>query len=320
MKHVFFIDPLEKLNIKKDSTLLTALEFQKNGIETYLLFEKDFYLRNDEKQSLEVYSFSGLNKKDSFYIDSFVIDKTNVINLNSGVCLHMRIDPPYDMRYQRYLWILRSFQNLYGVKVLNDPLGIMKYNEKLIAMELDEHIQSFVGSSLFGFNKFCKKLVEQGADELILKPLDLYSGIGVEKLSLKDLNLESIFNDRVKKYGGAIIAQPFMKEVYKGEYRSVFFYGQEVGSILKIPQKGEFLTNIAQGAQFKGIKLPESAYKQCKRIADDLMHENIPFLAFDILGNTITEVNVTCPGLFVEVSEANKINLPKLYLDACLKN
>jgi len=107
------------------------------------------------------------------------------------------------------------------------------------------------------------------------------------------------------------VAQPFGTEVSKGEIRSIYFRGKELGSILKVPPKGQFLANIAQGATFSLIELSPTQQNECQKICEELTPVGIDFIAFDILGDAIQEVNLTCPGLLVEVSEAKGENLAK---------
>ncbi len=94
-----------------------------------------------------------------------------------------------------------------------------------------------------------------------------------------------------------------------GEIRALYFKGEELGSILKIPKKGEFLANIAQGADFHAIKLNPDIKKECDRICAELMKDGVDWVAFDIMGEHVSEINITCPGLLVEVSFAHKKNL-----------
>ena len=312
MAQILFIDPIEKLNIKKDSSLMVALSFQALKEEVYLLFEKDFYVNNTETTHLDVYQFTGELAADGYYLNDFKLCELKNHTVTSSDTIHMRIDPPYDSRYQRYLWMLDYIQHASGATVSNSPLGIMKHNEKLEAFKLQNSVDSFVGASPSGFEMYAQKLKADGYDEIVLKPLDLYSGIGVIKAAI-DENLISTFQKHVIEYQGAIVAQPFLKEVYQGEYRAVYFDGKEVGSIIKKPNEGEFLTNIAQGAQYEKVELPAQAKHHCDEVAKYLLDEGVRIIAFDILGEVITEINVTCPGLFVEVSYANKKDLAMLY-------
>lgn len=301
------MDPLEKLVIKKDSSLMLALELQKNGFETYLIFEKDFYVANTVELSLKVTEFDGSYKKDSFYLENFELKQEKIITLNENDVFHMRLDPPFDTRYLRTLWMFKFLERR-GVCVINRPEGILLNNEKLLAYQHPSSLKSYVGASLESFLLFTDVLKSDGHEEIILKPLDLYQGIGVKKISLTD-DLETVFKNYIVEFQGAVVAQPFCPEVYKGEIRSIFFKGSELGTILKTPPKGEYLANIAQGATYKAVELNEVQRSACLSFCEELAEGGVDWIAFDILGDHVSEVNVTCPGLLVEVSEAVGKNL-----------
>ena len=151
-------------------------------------------------------------------------------------------------------------------------------------------------------------MIEKGHRELILKPLDLYQGIGVEKISVDD-DYKSIFLRKISEYKGPVVVQPFAKEVTSGEVRSLYFKGKELGSILKVPKKGEYLANIAQGATYDQYDLTVTQRQACEEICKELSEYGVDWIAFDILGESVSEVNITCPGLLVEVSKAYGKNL-----------
>lgn len=310
-RHILFIDPLEKLTIKKDSTLFFAHELKEAGHDVYVLFEKDFHYINKGRGSLDCYPFESNLIENSFYLSSFELGERKTLELNSDYLLHMRLDPPFDTRYLRYLWMLKALRGSTGVQVLNDPEGILLYNEKLAALERPSSLETYVGSGATDFLKFVDTLRGQNVSSVILKPLDLYQGIGVEKIELKTENkeLEEHFLKRAKEFGGPVIVQPFDKTVIDGEIRSIFFKNVELGSIVKVPPKGSFLANIAQGATYSPTKLNEVQMKNCLELCHQLGEKGADWLAFDILGDNVSEVNVTCPGLLVEVSEAMEKNL-----------
>jgi glutathione synthase len=313
MRHILFIDPIEKLNIKKDSSLMIGLSLMNQGDEVYLLFEKDFAVFTKEQTVLTVYEYSGSYKEEGFYLKEIKLGESRKLILGEADILHMRIDPPYDSRYQRYLWMLDFLEEKSKVKVVNKPLGIMKHNEKLAAFKRSKSLESFIGSSVTGFAEFIGSLKKKGVKNLILKPLDLYSGIGVEKISIDDEKLISRFESKVLEFEGAIITQPFQDEVYNGEIRSLYLNGKEIGSIIKKPVDGDFLANIAQGAEFRSIELSDDLKEECDLIAKEMMTDGVSFLAYDILAGAVTEVNVTCPGLLVEVSYALEKNIADIY-------
>jgi glutathione synthase len=317
MKHILLIDPLEKLVPKKDSTLLLAHTLKSRGIEVSLVFEKDFYFSNEESMELIVYDFSSSLIEGEFYLEKFEITKQERWEIDADITLHMRLDPPFDGRYLRYLWMLKGLQKKFKVQVVNSPEGILYNNEKMCAYELENSVSSFVGSSPEQFVAFTRKLKIEGNTDLILKPLDFFQGIGVEKLSLElsEEELRKLFEEKVEEYNGPVVAQPFLEEVAEGEIRSVYYAGEHLGSILKIPKEGEFLANIAQGATFHKVDLNPVQEKVCQEVAKELLDQGVPWIAYDILGNNIQEVNVTCPGLIVEVSKALGRNLADDIID-----
>jgi glutathione synthase len=310
MRQLLLIDPLEKLNIKKDSSLMLAMAMQRKGIETYVFFEKDFAIQNQTEQKLNVYSFKGQLEDNEFYLKSFETTSSKLIELNNQDVVHMRLDPPFDSRYLRILWMLDHWVSL-GIKVMNDPKGIMLFNEKLYAYRTMGAPPSYVGQNVKLAADFVESLNPKPR-ELILKPMDLYSGIGVEKLHLDQW--EKRFEEKVTELKGPVIVQPYIEAVTKGEIRSVYFMQEEIGTILKIPKQGEFLSNIAQGASFRPEPLSELARSRCDAIVKELAAQGVDWVAFDILGDAVSEVNITCPGLLVEVSYAHQKNLAQVML------
>jgi glutathione synthase len=290
---------------------MLALAMQRRGIETFVFFESDFAVHNLGLQKLKVHSFKGSLKQDQIYLESFTTTEERLIELHSTDVIHMRLDPPFDSRYLRILWMLDHL-NSTGVKVMNNPRGIMNFNEKLFAYRTPGATPSFVGQSLKLAQEFVESL-SSSPEALILKPLDLYSGIGVEKLNLNQW--EKRFEEKVKELAGPVIVQPFIEAVTLGEIRSIYFKGQELGTILKRPKSGEFLSNIAQGATFHAEKLSEKTRGQCEVISQELAENGVDWIAFDILGDSVQEVNITCPGLLVEVSYAHQKNLADVIID-----
>lgn len=308
MLHILFIDPLDKLNPKKDTSLMMAATMKAQGIEVRLLFEKDFYLSNKLSPEFVVYDFAAEFYEDGCYLKKFELKNAELVTVHREDVIHMRIDPPFDTRYLRYLWMLRFYQEK-GIRVVNSPDGILKFNEKLHAYAQPSSLATYVGSSVEEFLKFSDLLKKENHSEMILKPLDLYQGIGVEKIDLSRADLKEKFISKVTENNGPVVAQPFCKEVVNGEIRALYFKGIELGSILKVPQKGEFLANIAQGAAFHPIQLSPAIKDECNRICNELLRDGVDFVAFDILGDHVSEINITCPGLLVEVSFAHKKNL-----------
>jgi glutathione synthase len=310
-KHIFFIDELEKLNLKKDSSLLWALTLQAANQDVYLLFPADFFWSNDDSFShqLNLFRLEG-SINDQFYLrpESIKIKAAGAIKLLPGDQLYMRLDPPMNDHYLNALMLCREWQH-YGVKVTNDPLGILKHQEKLSAYRhYPQALASYVGGAGDALFKFMQQQNKQyGVDEFIIKPLNAYSGIGVQKIQLSTYN--SIAELKQSIPYSFFVCQPFWKDIAKGEYRSVFWKGAHLGSILKRPKEGDFMANIAQGASFSKAHISSNTRKLCETIVQELFKDGIDLVAFDIMEDKISEVNVTCPGLLVELSHAHGENL-----------
>jgi len=308
MKHIIFLDSLDKLTIKKDSTLLLALTLVENGHRVGLLFEDDFYITNQGDLTWKVFDFSGAINKKNFHISNFELKEKQDWLASEVNYFHMRLDPPFDARYLRYLWMQQELER-FSMKVVNNPRGVLLFNEKLKAYRTEGALHSFVGASVDQAMEFCERVLKnKQKNEFILKPLDLFQGIGVEKFSFDVEKTRSFVQEKINSYGGAIVVQPYDEKVEAGEVRSIFFAGKEVGTILKVPKKGEFLSNIAQGATYHAVELTTVQRARCQQVSEELIGYGVPWIAFDILGDAISEVNITCPGLLVEVSDGVQKN------------
>lgn len=307
MKHLFIIDPIEKLTIKKDSSLFWAISLKKMGQEVYLLFGQDLYVTNLDKSPIfDVLEFEG-RLGSNLYIEHLAILEKTKITLHPSDVIHMRLDPPFNENYLHTLWLLRYWENQ-GIRVVNSPKGIFLNQEKLTAYQKEKFpIPSYVGRMGQAAINFLNDLKKQGHKEFVSKPLNSFSGIGVFKFSLTDdfMQLPQFKNmlDEI------LILQPFLESIYLGEIRALYWRGQEIGTILKKPKAGSFLANVAQGGHFELIKLDAEIKKSCDKVAADLLNDGIDLIAYDVLDGKISEVNVTCPGLIVEVSHALGRNL-----------
>ncbi|MCB0357489.1 MAG: hypothetical protein KDD40_10795 [Bdellovibrionales bacterium] len=309
-RHILIIDPIEKLVVKKDSSLMLALTLKQAGHDVYLTTVNHLSFQNTTAPQIEVFTFNGKFADDGCYLNEFSMDsQAQLLPVAANCCFHMRLDPPFDLKYLRTLWLLQALK-LYKCQVVNDSEGILLHNEKLYAYtHAKEKFPSYLGQSERQLKSFLLEQKKQGVTDIILKPVDLFQGEGVEKHPLEMDTILQQFQKMKTKYQGAVIVQPYAKSVEQGEIRSIFFDNKELGSIIKIPPQGSHLANIARGAQFSAIELNPTLKQECLRINESLAKNGVRWTAFDILDNKISEVNITCPGLLVEVSFAMKRNL-----------
>jgi glutathione synthase len=307
MKHFVYINSFAKLNLKKDSSLFLALSMKELKKDVYLLFEEDLAW-TQKTQPLKAHEFSGTIKED-FYLENVTIGKAQWLIPKAGDTIHMRLDPPLDGNYLRALWLLKLWKER-GVHVLNDPSAIMLHNEKILAYNDENSVSTWIGQDPEAAFQFIQNL-DTETKEVVLKPLDLFSGLGVEKWKRDDAKLLERLKTKAQEVKGAFVVQPYLSQVEQGELRVIAYQGVILGSILKVPKKGEFISNIAHGGKFQTAKLTTDLEKRLKEVSLKLASIGLSWVAFDVLGDIIQEANVTCPGLLVEVSHAMKKNLAK---------
>ncbi len=303
MKHIFLIDPIEKLTIYKDSSLFFMNYLKEKQHEVYILYTEDLSIVNKGGTYLTLYNFEGVNKDNK--VDSFVVTSQIKMKLDTNCVVNMRLDPPFNEHYLKNLWVLTLFEEL-GIQVINSPKGILKWNEKILALKNDFSAKSCIGSNLETIEKFLK---DTDSEHFIVKPLNLYQGLGVKKLK-KD-EVYHFFKDLKEK--DFFILQPYLKEIENGEIRVTYFAGKKIGGILKSPKKGSYLANVAQGATYKEYGLDKNIERRCLEICNELLKDGISWIAFDIIGDKFSEVNITCPGLIVELALSQKNVLETLY-------
>jgi len=307
MKHIILIDPIEKLIIQKDSTLLFAKSLQYSGKDVYFLFPDNFCISTiDYSLELSLPKF----KETEDQLSEITFEKVH-LDISPSDVIHMRLEPPFDSNYLRVLWMLKFVQSK-GIRIINDPSGIMNYQEKIFPMEKKGATPSAVIRNFKQYQKFIENFENQ--KNFILKPMDLFQGFGVTKINSESFS-EIEFSHLCKSFGGLLIVQPFLDAIEKGEIRSTFFAGKEIGSILKIPPKNSFLANIAQGASYQKIELESSTRKECENMANFLNKAGVPWVAFDLLDGKISEANTTCPGLLYETSKAHGENLAEKIIE-----
>lgn len=309
-RHILLIDPLKKLNTKKDTTCLLAHSLKNKGHQVYLIFEENMIFDNTSLK-LQVYEFNSILNHKTFYLDQFEQANSLDLELNKGDYFHMRLDPPFDERYLRQLWLQEPLLDR-GVRVVNNPRGVAAMNEKIFAYKYAKWSHpTFVGQDISKAVAFIDSLATK---DLIIKPLDLFQGMGVERYRA-DENLKTYLQRKKEEFAGPFIIQPFIEAIFEGEVRSIYFKGRELGSILKVPKKGDFLANIVQGASFDVHELTTNERTICDKVAQDLAEYGIDWIAYDLLGGKLSEVNITCPGLLVELSHAYSKNLADDLID-----
>ena len=277
------MDPLEYVDFSKDSTIAIAKSLQ--GKAEIKIIQPDSLSYDSTGifgniHNLEIVS---LKKK------KYVLKKNKKINLNKLDCIFFRKDPPVNEEYIAILQIFRELE-YQDTLVINSPETLLKHNEKVLGFELSEQkVPTIVTCSSRRINSF---LNIHG--DIVLKPMNMMAGQGIIKLKALNNN-KKLISEYLKKYK-VIIAQKYLDEIKNGDNRIIIYNGIIENNILtRFPPKGDFIANLSNGGNFKINTIRKRHMPTLKKIASYLTYHGIFFAGIDMIGDHITEINVTSP-------------------------
>ena len=237
-----------------------------------------------------------------------------VINLNDNCLVNIRLDPPFDQKYITALYILSKVGKT--SYVTNGAKGILNMPEKIVPDELKKFTpETLISNDEEEILKFWKR-----HKDIILKPLYEYGGKGVFRLKPNEENYKSILNSLSESYKEQIIAQKFIPEVNKGDKRILLVNGEIFGQVLRVPAKGQLQASVTLGGSINKTGLTTREKEICKVLKPILLKNDIFLCGIDIIGDYLTEVNVTCPAIAFLLNAVNKgsknyIPAEKIYWD-----
>jgi glutathione synthase len=302
------MDPIANIHFKKDSTLAMLWEAKRRGWEIYYFEIKDFFSQNGK-----VFGNSRLLTvfEDSKYW--FEFGKEEIIPLAQLNILLMRKDPPFDANYLYVTQLLEQVERS-GVLVANKPQSLRDANEKLFATWFPECIPpTLVTKKISDLRQFFH---EQKA--IVCKPLDAMGGYSVFCLQQGDKNASVIFEVMTQQETQFIMAQRFIPEITQGDKRILLIDGEPIPyALARIPMDGEARGNLAAGG--RGVAQPLTARDQwiCQQVAPTLREKGLYFVGLDIIGDYLTEINVTSPTCIRELDQQCQLNISATFLD-CL--
>ena len=298
------MDPLEKINPLADSTFLIAKEAQRRGYKTFHYLPKDLTIRNNAVIAKGSY-FKLNNNKKNFFKKEKKISK----DLSNFQCILVRQDPPFNMEYITSTYVLE----MVGKKVLivNNPTEIRNNPEKLSML----HFRNLIPNTLISENINEIQIFINKNSFTILKPLYGNGGEGIEKVKKNSPSNKKIIKKMIKKYKGAIVAQKFIKEISKGDRRIILIDGEYAGSVARIPKQGSIKANFHAGGSPRKTGLVLRDKKICLKLKPYLKKRGLFFTGIDVIGNYLTEINVTSPTGMQEINRLNNIKLEKKFWD-----
>lgn len=293
-RHLFVIDPIEKLNLKLDSSLRMAFALTKRKQRCFITSPKEISKRHCSRRQLAGTWVQAQEIMFGGTAADLQLGAKTEHGLASFQGIQMRKDPPFDMDYLAATWLL---DEAHGSSIVyNDPQALRRWNEKLIIMRFPQYTLPACFSS--DPEQILKFIADEAGGDGILKPLDLFGGRGVLRIQLDLHSLdEQLAMIRRETQDGEHyrLAQPFDSKIFDGEVR-VFCAGNEpLAWCLKKPQNGEFLANTRLGAVLLPYHPTEAETKMVRDVTSELMREGIFLTGFDLIDGKISEINITSP-------------------------
>ncbi|MEY4390100.1 MAG: hypothetical protein RLZZ167_740 [Pseudomonadota bacterium] len=298
------MDPLESINIKSDSTYILALEAQKRGYRLFHYLPENLIYENGRVSALGNVFKLFPNKK--IFFKKY---QTQKIFLDDYDVILVRQDPPFNMSYITATYLLEKVSN--KTLILNNPKSIRDNPEKLSMFNFKSVIPPTLISKnieqCFNFQKKYKKT--------IIKPLYGNGGEGISKLEGINVVLKRKILKLINKYKQPIVMQKYLSEIKEGDRRIILIDGEYVGSVARIPKKGSVTANFHTGGTAKKVGLIRRDKKICNILKPFLKKNKLFFTGIDIIGNYLTEINVTSPTGIQEINRLNGARLEKFFWD-----
>jgi glutathione synthase len=299
------MDPIHSIDIDGDSTFALALEAQARGHSLFYYLPKNLSLRD----GVVVARGHDLTVQ-RVYGDHATLGPERQIELSSMDVVLLRQDPPFDMGYITSTHLLERVHP--GTLVVNDPGHVRNAPEKILVTEFPE----LMPETLITANKDEIIAFREEYKDIILKPLYGNGGAGVFRLREGDENLNSLFEMFEEFYREPIIAQRYLPEVRQGDKRVILVDGKPAGVINRVPAEGETRSNMHVGGVAEKSVLSARDQEICDTIGPMLKERGLIFVGIDIIGDYLTEINVTSPTGIQEIDRYDGINLSALVWDA----
>ncbi len=301
------MDPISGIKTYKDSTFAMLLEAQRRGHTLYYM-EPESLFAEDGRSYAEM---SRLEVRDNSN-DWFTLDAAECRPLDELDIVLMRRDPPFNMDYIYTSYMLELAESA-GTLVINRPQSLRDANEKFFINYFPQCCVPMVISSR---SALIREFVSQHG-RCVVKPLDGMGGESIFQVSDSDLNLNVILETITRHDTRAVMAQKYIDEISQGDKRILVINGEPVPyALARFAGKGDFRGNLAKGGSSKGVPLSERDRWICSQVAPELKKRGILFAGLDVIGDWLSEVNVTSPTCIRELDEEFGLNIAAQLFDA----
>ena len=308
MNLLFITDPLDGFNLDKDSSLAMMRQAQQRGHAVWVCGTPDLQWQRGVRVSAVM---QRLHLKDPAN-DWYHVEETQAKALCEMDAVLMRKDPPFDSEYF-YATHLLSQAEREGAKVFNRPSALREHPEKLALMEFAE----WTTPTLVTRQSEAIRAFHAQHQDIILKPLDGMGGMGIFRVRADGLNLGSIMETLNQEGATSVMVQKFVPDIAQGDKRVLVIGGQPVPyALARIPQGNEVRGNLAAGGKGVAQPLTDRDREIALAIGPTLAARGLLLVGLDIIGDSLTEVNVTSPTCFREITDQTGFDVAAMFMDA----
>lgn len=307
----FIVDPLDHLKPAKDSSIAMMREAGRRGHAVFAIQRESLFWR--EAGLGATATRLELQVSGEAWCDVQASRRMSLADFDAVV---MRQDPPFDFEYVTATWLLACAE-AQGVRVFNRPSAIRDHNEKIAITEFPQFTATtLVARGAVELDAFIDELWAQG-DDVILKPLDGMGGSSIFRLVRGDLNRNVIIETLTAQGSRTVMAQRYLPQIAQGDKRILLVGGEPVPYCLaRIPKPGETRGNLAAGG--RGVAQPLSArdLEIARSLGPILAARGLLLVGLDVIGDCLTEINVTSPTCFVEITQQTGFDVAACFIDA----
>ena len=320
-KIAFLMDPIETMSVKKDSTLAMIAAAQQRGLEIFYLQQDGLVLSAGVVTALT----RSLRLRDDFCAtldpntagdDWYALGDEQAVALAEMDIVMMRKDPPFDMEYIYTTYLLERAETE-GVMVVNRPSALRDCNEKLFATLFPQCCPELIVSRRMDQ---LKAFHIQHAN-VVFKKLDGMGGASIFRVMEQDPNLSVVLETLTNSGREQIMGQVYLPEIVDGDKRILLINGEPVPyALARIPSAGETRGNLAAGGRGEGRPLTDRDQWIAQQIGPELKRRGLMFVGIDVIGDYLTEINVTCPTCIRELNEQFGLDIAGDLIDTCLQH
>ena len=302
----FQMDPLESLSLEDDTTLAIIEECLLRNYNIWHFLPKDVsYINGEVVASSKIILELNRNIQPGFKTSDLIRKNLKELDL-----IFLRQDPPFDMSYITSTFLLEYIED--EVKIINKPSEVRNAPEKLFLNRWrDLTPETIITRNISEINSFRKK-----HKKIILKPLYGNGGNGIFFLDEKDKNFNSLIEIFLDSHPEQFILQEYLPNIKFGDKRIILINGKPEGAINRIPSENDIRANLHVGGKAIKTVISNKEMEICESIGPELIQRGLLLVGIDIIGNKLTEINVTSPTGFREIQKFNNINLAKKLIDS----